>query len=110
MDAHTKAWFELRADILKTMAHPTRLFLLVELSQHEICVYKLAELVNADISTVSKHLKILKQAGIITEEKRGTYAYFHVNMRCLGNFLSCLEGIVRETLNNEMNLLQILGR
>ena len=100
MDVHTKEWFELRVDILKAMAHPTRLFLLMELSQHEVCVYKLAELIGADISTVSRHLKILKQVGIISDEKRGSHVYFHVSMPCMGNLLHCLEAIVREKLTD----------
>lgn len=106
MDAHTKAQFERRADILKALAHPTRLFLVMELSRREACVYELAELVGADISTISRHLKILKQAAIIREEKRGTQVYYHVRMLCLGNLLSCLETIVSETLAAEMNLMQ----
>ena len=105
MDAHTKARFELRADILKALAHPTRLFLVVELSRQEECVYELAGLIGADMSTISRHLKILKQARIITEEKRGAQVYYRVNVPCLGNFLRCLESIVSETLTTEMSLV-----
>ncbi len=101
MDAQTKARFALRAHILKAMAHPTRLCIVDELAHHEQCVFKLADMVEADMSTVSRHLKILKEAGIIKNEKRGALVYYHLNVPCM-KFLDCLETIVRASLNNAM--------
>jgi len=57
-----------RAEILKALAHPTRLFLVDRLSRREHCVCELVELVGVDFSTVSKHLSILKNAGFVTDE------------------------------------------
>ena len=71
MDAKAKTKYESRARIIKAMAHPTRLFIVDELAKNrERCVCELTEMVGADISTVSKHLAILKNAGIINDEKR----------------------------------------
>ncbi|RPJ48319.1 MAG: transcriptional regulator, partial [Candidatus Latescibacterota bacterium] len=53
---------EARARIIKAMAHPTRLFIVDELARGERCVCDLAEMVGADVSTVSKHLSILRNA------------------------------------------------
>ena len=65
MDPRTKARFEARAKIIKAMAHPTRLFIVDELSRSERNVMELTEMIGADVSTVSKHLTILKNSGIV---------------------------------------------
>ena len=65
MDQVTRVRFEARARIIKAMAHPTRLFVVDELSRGEKCVRELTEMIGADMSTVSRHLSILKEAGII---------------------------------------------
>ena len=77
MDAKTQAKYEARAKIIKAMAHPTRLFIVDELARHgERCVCELTELVGVDMSTVSRHLAMLKNAGIIEDEKRGAQVYY----------------------------------
>ncbi len=63
--------FEERAKVIKAMAHPSRLMMIDELSRGERCVCHLQELVGADMSTVSKHLGVLKKAGIVEDERRG---------------------------------------
>lgn len=102
MDAQTRERFALRAHILRAMAHPTRLCIVDELAHHKQCVFRLAELIDADMSTVSRHLKMLKEAGIIKDEKQGTLVYYHLNVPCV-KFLDCLDEIVRKTLTNMLN-------
>ena len=75
MDRRTQALFEARARIMKALAHPTRLFLADELSKGERCVCELTEMVGADVSTVSKHLAILKNAG--TRHRRTCSRAYH---------------------------------
>ena len=68
----TQDRYEARVRVVKAMAHPTRMFIVEELSRvEERCVCELTEMVGADISTVSNTLSILKNAGIIADEKRG---------------------------------------
>lgn len=72
VDTKTQAKFDARAKIVKAMVHLTRLFIVDELSRcHERCVCELTEMIGAEISTVSKHLSLLKAAGIVADEKRG---------------------------------------
>jgi ArsR family transcriptional regulator len=47
MNEYTKAQYDLRAKILKAMAHPTRLFIIDELSRQERCVCELTEMIGA---------------------------------------------------------------
>ncbi len=85
-----------RAAILKSLAHPSRLLMIDELSNRERCVCELAEVVGADMSTVSKHLSILKNAGIVEDEKRGAMVFYRLRTRCIFRFLDCVETLSRE--------------
>ncbi len=95
MDAVTQGRFEALAEVIKAMAHPTRLFVVEELSQGERCVCDLTDMVGADVSTVSKHLAVLKGAGIIASEKRGARIYYRLRMPCVLNFFGCVESVIK---------------
>ncbi|MBN1227530.1 MAG: winged helix-turn-helix transcriptional regulator [Deltaproteobacteria bacterium] len=105
MDAKTKARYEARAKILKAMAHPTRLFIVDELSHQEKCVCELTEMIRADVSTVSKHLSILKNAGIVKHEKRGTQVYYSLKVKCVLNFFSCVESVMKSSAKEQIDLV-----
>ena len=105
MDARTKAKFELRAKIAKAMAHPTRLFIVDELSKDERCVCELTEMIGADTSTVSKHLTVLKNAGIVKDEKRGTQVYYQLRCPCVLDFFGCIERVLEITAREQMALI-----
>ncbi|MFH1688697.1 MAG: metalloregulator ArsR/SmtB family transcription factor [Candidatus Eisenbacteria bacterium] len=95
MNAKTRATFEERARVLKAMAHPTRLYIVDELSRGERCVHELTEMVGADMSTVSKHLSILRSAGILSDEKRGSEVYYSLRMACVMGFFDCVEAVLK---------------
>ncbi|RKX30046.1 MAG: ArsR family transcriptional regulator [Candidatus Zixiibacteriota bacterium] len=106
MDKKKQALFEARAKIIKAMAHPTRLFIVDELSKHEKCVCELTEMIGADTSTVSKHLSILKGAGIVTDEKRGSQVYYQLRAPCVLNFFGCVESVLKTNAKEQMQLLK----
>ncbi len=105
MDTQTKAKFELRASIVKAMAHPTRLFIVDVLSRQEQCVCELTEMIGADTSTVSKHLSVLKNAGIVKDEKRGTMVYYQLRCRCVLGFVECVEEVIQKNVREHMALV-----
>lgn len=94
MDAKTQARFEARARILKALAHPSRLYMIEVLSQGERCVCELTAMVGADMSTVSKHLSVLKTAGIVADEKRGMQVYYNLSMPCVLGFFGCVGDVI----------------
>ena len=96
--------YEARAEIIKAMAHPTRLMIIEELSKQERCVGELTEMVGADTSTVSKHLLILKNTGIVADEKRGQMVFYKLQIPCVLNFLSCVESVLQERIKAQMAL------
>jgi DNA-binding transcriptional ArsR family regulator len=97
-----KTRLEARARVLKALAHPTRLFLVEALSSTSHCVSDLTEMVGADTSTVSKHLSILKNAGLIQDEKRGQQVFYTLRIPCALNFLDCVETVLREQIKDGM--------
>ena len=68
--------------LLKAVADPTRLQLLSLINASdsaEACVCDLTEPLQLSQPTVSHHLKVLADAGLIAREKRGTWAWYSVN-------------------------------
>lgn len=74
------------AQTLKALADPTRLRLLSIIAAHddgEACVCDLTEPVGLSQPTVSHHLKVLADAGLVTRDKRGVWAYYAIAPRAL---------------------------
>ena len=105
MDARTQAKMEARAAILKALAHPTRLFMVDELSRGERCVADLAELAGADMSSVSKHLSLLKAVGLVQDERRGVQIFYSLAAPCVVNFFGCLESVLQSRIQSHLELL-----
>lgn len=97
--------FRMRAEIVKAMAHPTRLFMMTELSEQEHSVNELQAMVGCDVSTVSKHLSVLKKAGIVIDTKRGTQVIYSLKLPCIMNFMACVETLIKENAVEKLNLL-----
>ena len=96
LEGQTKVRLEARAKVMKALAHPTRLFIVDELSRGERCVCDLTEKIGADVSTVSKHLSVLKRAGIVRDDKRGVQVYYRLRVPCILNFFGCVEAVLDE--------------
>ena len=106
MNKKTRARFEARAVVIKAMAHPTRLFIVDQLSNEPRCVCELTEMIGDDISTVSKHLSVLKNAGIVDSEKRGAKMYYRLRMPCVLNFFSCVESVIELNARDSLRLVK----
>lgn len=103
---HNKDRYAARARIAKAMAHPSRLLMLEAMEGQERCVCDLTELVGADQSTVSKHLGVLKQAGLVEDRKEGVMVYYRVKVCCLQGFWECIEGVLAENLKAQQAALR----
>lgn len=88
--------YQNQAKVMKALAHPSRLLIVHALMDHELCVCELRELLNQTLPTVSRHLSVLKNAGLLKEEKRGLYIYYHLTCPCINHFLSCVTQITGE--------------
>ena len=90
---------------MKALAHPTRLFIVEELGRGERCVCELTEMVGADVSTVSKHLALLRSAGVVQDEKRGTQVYYSLRCDCALNFFACVDEVLRTVARQQAEIV-----
>lgn len=84
---------ERRAKVMKALAHPSRLAMVEALAEGESCVCDLQALVGADMSTVSKHLALLREAGVVLSEKRGLQVWYRLRVPCLLGFFCCVDAV-----------------
>ena len=94
-----------KAIIFKALSHPTRLYMVEALSNGEKCVCEFVEEVKVDFSTISKHLSILKQAGIIDSEKRGKWVYYRLIFNCITDFMGCLDTTIKSKIGQKAETL-----
>ena len=93
MIAATPSRYKAPATIIKALAHPTRLFILDELSRGERCVRELTEMIGVEMPTVSRHLSVLKGVGILEDEKRGAQVFYRVRVACVLKVFDCVKAI-----------------
>jgi DNA-binding transcriptional ArsR family regulator len=96
MKLNSKTVYKAREKIIKAMAHASRLLILDALSKGEKCVCEIVELIDADTSTISKHLSVLKNAGIIEDEKRGLNVYYKLRCPCVTEYIACIEKVIKK--------------
>ncbi|MEN6520363.1 MAG: metalloregulator ArsR/SmtB family transcription factor [Armatimonadota bacterium] len=97
--------YKARAKIIKALAHPSRLMMIDSLSEGEKCVCELRDLVGSDISTVSKHLALMKEAGLVEDRKAGQQVYYKLRVPCIMNFFSCIEAVMESKAREQMSLV-----
>ncbi len=86
--SQNRKYLEGQARIFKALGHPSRLLMAEALTRGPLCVAELQRLVGADMSTVSRHLAVLKAADIVADEKRGLHVYDRLKLNCLAQFLA----------------------
>jgi ArsR family transcriptional regulator len=103
--------FEHRARVLKAMAHPTRLMILALLQEREHCVCEIHAIVGGDLTTVSKHLSVLRAAGLVRDERRGSQVFYRLLVPCLQSFVECVDAVVSrglaEALEARRSLMEV---
>lgn len=85
-----------RARIIKAIAHPSRLMMVEALAKGQLCVCALQRLVGSDMTTVSKHLTVMKKAGLVEANKVGVKVHYKLRVPCILAFLKCIELITPE--------------
>src|SRR3954468_4792412 len=82
--------------LVKALADPVRLRLLSLVASHadgEACVCDLNDAFDLSQPTISHHLKLLHDAGLLDREKRGVWVYYRVNASALGDLAALLGGV-----------------
>jgi DNA-binding transcriptional ArsR family regulator len=82
--------FRTGASIFKALSNPSRLVIVDALSRGEHCVADLTALVGLDISTVSNHLSVLRNVGLVVDDRRGTQVFYTLSNPCVMNIFCCI--------------------
>ncbi|MDI9401574.1 MAG: ArsR/SmtB family transcription factor [Limisphaerales bacterium] len=106
MTEKEKLIYAAKARVLKALAHPTRLWIVEELAAGERCVCEFADVVDVDPSTISRHLMLLRQAGIVEDDKRGKQVYYRLKVPCVIKFMSCVETVIESQAREQLTLLK----
>ncbi len=98
----TKKLFKARSEVAKALSHPLRLEIVDMLEGAEFCVSELEEeIVDASQSVISRHLSILKKAGIIESRKDGLNNYYSLRVPCVTGFFNCLDQVLEKDLEEK---------
>lgn len=95
----------LKAEVFKALGHPIRLGIVEFLGDEEKCVCEIVEEVGTGMSNVSKHLAILKKAGVVTDRREGLNIRYRVTMCCCQDFSRCIEGVVIQRLEDQRSIM-----
>jgi len=106
MQVDRQSRLEARARILKALSHASRLMILEELSVGEKCVAELTKTVGSDMSTVSKHLSLLKSVGLIEDRRQGTQVFYRLLTPCVLGFFECVESVMNQRVQRQILLAQ----
>lgn len=98
--------FEARANIMKSLANKYRLKIVDTLGENlKMCVSDLEKELDLNQSSVSKHLNILKNAGVVKAEKEGLKVYYSLRTPCVINYFMCIDNVIKSDLEDRMNVL-----
>jgi len=78
-------------EVFKALGNPARLALVRTLMDGEHCVCDLVQVVGLGWSTTSRHLDVLRAAGVAASEKRGQKIFYRLELACVGQFIGCLD-------------------
>jgi ArsR family transcriptional regulator len=84
------------AALFKALADPARLAILATLAraEHEVCVCDFTSGLDLNQSTVSHHLKMLKDAGLVTSVRRGTWGYYSLESDARARLGAALDAVL----------------
>lgn len=85
-----------RARVFRALANEARLMIIDRLAEEECSVGELARLVELDLSTVSKHLAVLRAHGIVADRRAGNTVFYRLAMPCVLTFFSCSLQVLEE--------------
>ncbi len=92
---------EIRAKIIKAMAHPVRLMMIEFLKIGERSFSDIFDLFQLDKSTVSKHLLVLKEAGIVSSRKSGADMIYKLQVPCVTDFFGCVTAVIDSNVKKQ---------
>jgi len=106
MNKDTVSRYNAVSEVLKAVAHPKRLMIVEALSEKTRCVSELTEIVGLDTSTVSKHLALMKSAGIVGCDRIGNQVFYNLRVPCILQFIGCIESVILDEAEEKMRIIK----
>jgi ArsR family transcriptional regulator, arsenate/arsenite/antimonite-responsive transcriptional repressor len=92
---------EIRSSIIKALAHPMRLMVVDLLREGEKPFSEINNAFQVDKSTVSKHLSVLKEAGIVSSRKDRHDMIYQLEVPCVTDFFSCVTAVIENNVRRQ---------
>lgn len=92
---------EIRSGIIKAMAHPVRLVVIEYLKDGPRTFSEVFGLFRLDKSTISKHLLVLKEAGIVSSKKSGSDMIYTLEVPCVTDFFGCVTAVIENNVRRQ---------
>lgn len=108
MDAKTQKLYEMKAEVLAAAGQPIRLAILEVLRDGEVCVCEIAERVGAQRPNVSRHLGVMRKAGLVSQRKEGLRVMYSLRTPCVLNFLDCVTRVLLARAEETRDVLKAL--
>ncbi|WP_152394538.1 ArsR/SmtB family transcription factor [Paenibacillus guangzhouensis] len=101
---------EMLNDVFHVLSDPTRREMIRRLALGEMTVMKLAEPFEMTLPAISKHLRVLEKAGLVSVRKEGTYRYYVLNPKTMDNAHAWLMDVRKFWTTQLDNLDQFLDQ
>ncbi len=88
-------------NVFKALSDPNRIRIIKMLESRELCVCEVREVLELSTSTVSKHLSILRDAGLITDSKHGKWVNFRLNEKSETSFIRSQLELVKRSFSDD---------
>ena len=88
-------------NVFKSLSDPNRIRIVKMLAERELCMCEIREVLNLSNSTVSKHLTILRDAGLLLGTKDGKWVNFRLNDKSEHPFVRSLIGLIKKSFGDD---------
>ncbi len=102
--------YKIKADFLKALAHPMRLQIIELLKDGERNVGSIMKILNMQQSSLSRHLTVLREAGILKSRQQGTVIYYDIENHDIFHVLRPMAEMLRKRLRKTEAVLSSLGK
>jgi ArsR family transcriptional regulator len=100
---------QLEADFCAALSDPTRIFILYALNEKSLNVTELTNELGIPQPTTSRHLKVLRERGLVYTERQGTIITYHLADRRVIKALDLLRSAMRDKLTQKANIVSELS-
>lgn len=96
--------------VMKALSDPNRVKIIKMLQQRVMCVCELKAALHVAQPTVSKHLKFLEEAGLVSSEKDGLWVNYHLTDGSSSPYAATILGNLRHWLNDERQIMDLVKK